>query len=93
MAIHKHILGFFLPANILIVKLKKLRLIIQLTRSLHTRKYSKTMQKKMSVAMWQRISWPWNMYGKNGINKNRLENDFYKHQIWSKRGEEEESEG
>jgi hypothetical protein len=35
------------------------------------------------------------MYGKKGINKYRLENDFYKHQIGSKRGgrEEEESEG
>jgi hypothetical protein len=35
------------------------------------------------------------MHRKNGINKNRLENDFYKHQTGSKigGGEEEESEG
>jgi len=32
------------------------------------------------------------MHGKNGINKDSLENDFYKHQIVSKRERREEKE-
>jgi hypothetical protein len=48
MTIHKYIRGSFLnkEANISIVKLRKLRLITQLKRLLHTGKYSKKMQKK-----------------------------------------------